>query len=63
MQAREPVPKGWKAFFASLDTSSLTQREGRYLRAYVRECEGDSGFDLDLLERLREEVRVSVDSV
>jgi hypothetical protein len=37
MQAREPEPNGWKAFFASPDTSSLTQREGRYLGARVRE--------------------------
>lgn len=47
MQAREPVPSGWKAFFASLETSSLTQREGRYLGVRVRKLDsGQSTFRL-----------------
>jgi hypothetical protein len=63
IQAREPVPNGWKAFLASLDTSSLTQREGRYLRACVRDYEGDFGLDLHLLKRLGKQIRIPVGGV
>lgn len=63
IQARDPAPKGWKAFFASPDTSSLTQREGRYLDGHVSECTKALDVNLDLLKRFGEEIRVSVDGV
>lgn len=67
-QTREPIPSGWKAFFAAGLTSLLSQREGRNLGrigvSALRIGEGgrSKGFS-GLLVRAREECRVAVEGV